>query len=168
MELSFLPTGPLISPRGEGARGIKDIFVALENQINAISPAAGPPTPSGPGQVGGSGLRQGPTDPRGPAAASSDPSLSWKSASSTLSLAYTCERWIAGHKEVLLAVSSPLRTSSPELGPDEAGAGEESGGLALPPVLRERLKEGRAARRPGPVRGDPSGVCPSGRRVRHP
>lgn len=39
-------------PRGEGARGIKDIFVALENQINAISPAAGSPTPSGPATLG--------------------------------------------------------------------------------------------------------------------
>lgn len=52
MELSLLPTEPLISPRGEGARGIKDIFVALENRINAISPAAGSPTPSGPTKLG--------------------------------------------------------------------------------------------------------------------
>lgn len=45
-----LPPHP--HPRGEGARGIKDIFVALENQIKATSPAAGPPTPSGPAKLG--------------------------------------------------------------------------------------------------------------------
>jgi hypothetical protein len=39
-------------PRGEGARGIKDIFVALENLINAISPAAGSPTPSARAKLG--------------------------------------------------------------------------------------------------------------------
>lgn len=52
MELSLLPTEPLISPRGEGAGGIKDIFVALGNRTNAISPAAGSPAPSGLAKLG--------------------------------------------------------------------------------------------------------------------
>lgn len=46
------PHGAFDLPRGEGARGIKDIFAALENQINAISPAAGSPTPSGRAKPG--------------------------------------------------------------------------------------------------------------------
>lgn len=107
-------------------------------------------TPSGPGQVGEGTRGRLPADTRGLAAERSALLISCKSATSALSLAYTCERLSAGHPRgsscCLISPSQP----SPERGLEEAGRlGSESGGLGLPPFLEERLRKGRAARRRG-------------------